>query len=473
MPKGVYQRNKKQEPPPQYRFPVSLETEKALAGCSVAGHEELFIELSPEDFYDDAFRSVYTAARQLFEESTTPTALLVHERSGVALEAVKELLGPIEAITQKEREGLVKELKRVSKLRTVAQACKIAQEKSGKDIDAEEVLAELENSLYAVSSDTVHEAEDGSDVMDRVIQDFSDRLASGRPPGPSTGLRELDRAILGLMPKKLYIVAARPSMGKTAFVGTIRRAILQQSDFESGEPLGVAEFNLEMGSDELMERELAYQSGVNLRKVISAKGLTEEESLAVRTVKNQWKDRWKIITDTYSIHGLRRKAKIVARRMKRKGIKLALVILDYIQLAGQNGDGREQTVAEISRVCKLLSKELNVAVIAISQLNRSCELREDKRPIMSDLRESGAIEQDADTIIFLYREYIYDTTYPPEDAEVIIRKQRNGPIGPVKVRYNPKLVSFENGPLSVGTDSPGVQHTEGLQAEEDSAGGSG
>lgn len=132
--------------------------------------------------------------------------------------------------------------------------------------------------------------------------------------------------------------------------------------------------------------------------------------------------------------------------MARQGIKLGLVVLDYIQLAGENGDGREQSVSAISRGCKLMAKELDCTVLALSQLNRSCEFREDRRPMLSDLRESGSIEQDADWVGFVYREHMYDTSHPPEDAEFIIRKQRSGPLGTVHLLYDTKSVTFRDVP---------------------------
>jgi replicative DNA helicase len=178
---------------------------------------------------------------------------------------------------------------------------------------------------------------------------------------------------------------------------------------------------------------------------MSAKDVTSEELGRVSAaVGATTRDHWFIDDRTYNIAGIRRRARIVHQRMARKGIKLGLVILDYIQLAGENGDGREQSVSAISRGCKLMAKELDCTVLALSQLNRQCEFRDDKRPMLSDLRESGSIEQDADWVGFVYREHLYEQSCPPEDAEFIIRKQRSGPLGTVHLRYNPKLVTFQD-----------------------------
>jgi replicative DNA helicase len=198
-----------------------------------------------------------------------------------------------------------------------------------------------------------------------------------------------------------------------------------------------------MQAEELLERELAFQSKTNLRKILAAKDVTPEELERIRSVVGVLEPgQWAIEDSVYNIAGIRRRARVCASRMHRAGLKIGVVIIDYLQLAGDNGEGREQSVAAISRGCKLLAKELGCTVLAISQLNRMCELRDDKRPFMSDLRESGSIEQDADIVAFVYREHIYDNSFPAEEAEVIIRKHRSGPTGTIHLKYNPQLVCF-------------------------------
>lgn len=460
---------------PEFRFPAALETEKRLLGACLQGREEPLSELVSDDFYDPELRKAYTAAQGLFTEGLAVTPLTVHERSGVNLEALETMFG-MGHMGPTETQTLLKELKRVSQLRTIGKACHQATQSVGKDASLEEVVGALESVLYSVDHTGSSEAKDAADVQQDVIQGFMDRVANGTPPGIPTGLRELDKAIIGLLPGKLIVVAARPAMGKTALARSIGRNVTALG-------YGVIDFNLEMEPEELMEREISSQAGVNLRKILTGK-VTQDELGRVGAVRGtQVSERWYIDSRTYSIAGIRRRARILKARMARQGVQLGLVVIDYIQLAGENGDGREQSVAAISRGCKLMAKELGCTVMALSQLNRACEARDDRRPMMSDLRESGTIEQDADIVMFVYRESQYDPSWPQEDAELIIRKQRNGPTGTVRVHYSPKTVSFVNDQLPVqagehqtlgnGSEDVGVKPRHGDRGPGDGHGGQG
>ncbi len=292
---------------------------------------------------------------------------------------------------------------------------------------------------------------DGADVMETVIDGFLERRMGNGPPEISTGLRALDRAIIGLRPGRVMVLAGRPSMGKSALADSIRRAVVEQGH-------AAIQFSLEMGTEEILERELAFRSHMNLRKVMAAKEVTDEEHSRVMACRGILpKGLWSVYDTCFSMVEIQRKARVAAKRLKREGIRLGLVVIDYLQLIGDVGtEGRQQSVSACSRLTKLMSKELGCTVMVLSQLNRSCEFREDKRPMMSDLRESGAIEQDADIVAFVYREHVYNQMISPEDAELIIRKQRSGPIGTIRLRFNPRVVSFEDAP-------PAVQPTESIQ----------
>ncbi len=317
----------------------------------------------------------------------------------------------------------------------MSRACSDASECIGKNAKLEEILQVLEAGLYGVDNGST-DIQDGSDVMERVVDEFVTRANSGGANYISTGIKALDNLILGCRGGKMVVIAGRPSMGKTALADSIRRAVI-------GQGYGALTFSLEMASEELCERELAYQTSMNLRKISQGKNVTAEEIAAAEKAKKVIdKGLWKIDDKSYSISAIRRRAKIEARKMAKKGKKLKLVILDYIQLAGDNGEGREQSVAAISRGCKMMAKELDCTVLALSQLNRLCELREDKRPMMSDLRESGAIEQDADIVLFVYREHVYDMNVPPSESELIVRKHRSGPLGTVRAKYVPETTTF-------------------------------
>ncbi len=416
-----------------------LEAERAVVGALLDSQNESWVsELEDEDFYDQDCRHAFSAIRQILDEGGEVSNTAVSERSGVVSETLELFSSKGKGVTEGQLKTLVADLQRCGALRATFNACEKAIAKVSKDASLEDVLGPLELSLFRSDRQGASEAKDGSEVMQRVLQQFLDKVKNGAKDEISTGIKELDRAIIGLRPGKMFVVAARPSMGKTALADTIRRSVLAQG-------YGVIQFNLEMSAEEILERELAYQSQTNLRKILAAKDLSEDDIQRIGSVAGTAVGgRWFIDDRTYSIAGIKRRSRLLAGRMARSGIKVGLVILDYIQLAGENGDGREQSVAAISRGCKLLAKELGCTVMALSQLNRSCENREDRRPMMSDLRESGSIEQDADIVSFVYREHMYNTEHPPEDTELIIRKHRSGPTGTVKLHYNPKICNFED-----------------------------
>lgn len=421
--------------------PTVLESECAALGAAIRDGDSAELvtsELMVQDFYSVRTVSAFNAIKELLDAGLAVSPVSVADRSGLPKTDVEELLDCSRGIGPSELKTLLSEIRRVGQLRQVYNACVNASSQLTKSSKLDEIMQTLEKGLYQVDRSGQEEAKDGSEVLDKVLEDFLARHASGGGPEISTGLRDLDRALIGLRPGKLGIIAARPSMGKTALASTIRRSVLAQG-------YGVIEFNLEMSAEELLERELAFQSQADLRKILSAKGVTDEELGRITGTRGQlFPGRWYVDDRTYSIGGMRRKARILAGRMARSGIKTGLVVLDYIQLAGENGDGREQSIAAVSRGAKFLAKELGCTVLALSQLNRSCEYRDDRRPLMSDLRESGAIEQDADWIGFVYREHMYDQSFPAEESEFIIRKQRSGPTGTIHLHYVPKLVTFKD-----------------------------
>ncbi len=423
------------------RAPTVPESEQASLGCALRdpdSAETVVSELTHEDFSGAKTQAVFKAIKSLLDDSLSVNPVSVSERSGQPRTDVEGLLDSAQGIDANQLKTLISDVRRVSGLRAVYNACVNASSSIGKDSKVEEIVDALEKGLYRTDRSGGDEAKDGAEVLTRVVDDFELRRASGGGPEISTGLRDLDRAIIGLRPGKMGVIAARPSMGKTALARSIGRSVLHQG-------YGVIDFALEMSSEELLERELAFQSGLNLNKILSAKGVTDEECGRVLGARNALvSGRWFIDDRTYSIAGMRRRARIVAGRMARQGIKVGCVIIDYLQLAGENGDGREQSIAGISRGAKFMAKELGCTVLALSQLNRSCEYREDRRPMMSDLRESGSIEQDADWVGFVYREHMYDNSYPPEETEFILRKQRSGPTGTIQLTYVPKLVTFKD-----------------------------
>ncbi len=429
------------------RAPTVPESEQTALGAAIRDStgetSELIVsELETEDFYSSKTQAIFKAIKALSEEGLTVNAVSVSERSGTTSQEVHDMMDMASGVTAGQLKTLLSDIRRIGALRNIYNACTNAASQVGKDAKLEDIVSLLEKGLYR-TRDGSDEAKDGAETLSKVVDDFISRYKVGGGPEISTGFRDLDRALVGLRPGKLGIIAARPSMGKTALAATIRRAVLAQG-------LGVIEFALEMSAEELMERELSFQANMNLSKVLRAKDVTDEELGRVHSARGAlFPGRWYVDDRTYSIAGMRRKARILSGRMARAGIRTGLVTIDYLQLAGENGEGREQSIAGISRGAKFLAKELGCTVLALSQLNRSCEYREDRRPLMSDLRESGAIEQDADWVGFVYREHMYDNSYPPEETEFIIRKQRSGPTGTIRLSYHPKTVTFSdwNNPL--------------------------
>ncbi len=437
--------------------PIALQSEQAIIGTILrdpSAAELVCSELRPEDFYSTYTTSAYRAIQSLLDDSLEVNQVSVQERSGLPRSTVEGFLEESQGIGPSQVKTLISELQRIGSLRQIYNVCVNASSSVSNSAKVEEIMDSLEKGLYQNERTGGSEAKDAKDVMEKVVDDFLSRQRDGGGAQISTGLKALDRAIIGLRPGKLFVVAARPSMGKTALAGTIRRAVLAQG-------YGVIEFALEMSAEELGERELAFQSQINLRKILSAKDISQEDLEAVAKVRESLvSGRWAIDDHTYSIGGIRRRSRILAGRMARAGIKVGTIIVDYLQLTGgDGGEERERTIAAASRGCKVLAKELGCTVIALSQLNRSCEYREDRRPIMSDIRESGSVEQDADIIGFVYREHMYDNTFPAEESEFIIRKHRSGPTGTVRLRYNPKLCTFLDVP--------------GLDVEQQTAAGNG
>jgi replicative DNA helicase len=256
--------------------------------------------------------------------------------------------------------------------------------------------------------------------------------------GVATGFIDFDRMTAGLQPSDLIVVAGRPSMGKTAFALNIAQHAALTAK------IGVGVFSLEMSKEQLVLRMLCSEARVDQSKV-RAGFAAERDFPKLAMAAGRLAEAPIYIDDTPALSVLELRAK--ARRLKReRESKLGMIIVDYLQLMrGHDGaDNREQEISGISRSLKALAKELSVPVVALSQLNRQVETRAEKRPVMADLRESGAIEQDADVIAFLYRPIVYDKNAEERAAEVIVAKQRNGPIGNVPLTFMSEYTRFEN-----------------------------
>ena len=277
----------------------------------------------------------------------------------------------------------------------------------------------------------------------QVVMNAMDRIEKasrnkGNVTGIPTGFIDLDYKTAGLQPSDLILIAARPSMGKTAFVLNIAQNVA----FKQG--MTVAMFSLEMSKEQFVNRLFSLESKVDSQHLRTGNLTDAEWESLIESAGVIGKSNL-IIDDTPGITIAELRSK--CRKYKLE-YDLKLIIIDYLQLmsgSGKSGENRQQEISEISRSLKALARELNAPVISLSQLSRACETRPDHRPMLSDLRESGAIEQDADVVMFLYRDDYYNKdTDTPNIAEVIIAKQRNGPIGTVQLMWRPELTKFAN-----------------------------
>ena len=306
------------------------------------------------------------------------------------------------------------------------------------------ILDESEQKIFNIGEEGSR-MKRGFQAMDTLVVDLLDRVQemADNPndiTGVPTGFYDLDRMTAGLQPGDMIVLAARPSMGKTAFAINIAEHVALN------EGLPVAVFSMEMGAAQLAVRIVGSIGRIDQGHLRTGK-LTDEEWPRLTEAIEKLRNISLHIDETAGLTASELRAN--ARRLARQCGKLGLIVVDYLQLmsgSGGNDENRATELGEISRGLKMLAKELGCPVIALSQLNRSVEQRPDKRPMMSDLRESGAIEQDADIIMFIYRDEYYtkDACKEPGVAEIIIAKQRNGPTGTVKLAFLKPLTRFEN-----------------------------
>ncbi|MEK9816794.1 MAG: replicative DNA helicase, partial [Limnobacter sp.] len=310
--------------------------------------------------------------------------------------------------------------------------------------DTKTILDEAESKIFKIAEDGARGAggfQDLQPVLSKVVERIDElyhRDSTSDITGISTGFVDLDSKTSGLQPGDLIIVAGRPSMGKTAFSLNIGEHVAVE------EGHAVAVFSMEMGATQLAMRLLGSVGRLDQHRLRTGR-LTDEDWPRLTYAVEKMQNAQLFIDETPALSSMEVRAR--CRRLARQCGQLGLVIIDYLQLMGSSspGENRATEISEISRSLKGLAKELNCPVIALSQLNRSLEQRPNKRPVMSDLRESGAIEQDADVILFIYRDEVYNPDSPDKGtAEIIIGKQRNGPIGTVRVTFLGMYTKFEN-----------------------------
>jgi replicative DNA helicase len=431
--------------------PQNLEAEQCVLGSVLLqqGALEKVLEIvDPEDFYREAHKTIFTAMVSLFDKNEpidliTVTNVLKNQNKidavgGPAYLASLTDIVPVSAnivhygriVHQK---GILRKLIEVSS--DIANRCYEAQD----DIDT--LVDEAEQTIFDIARSKSKQAFNPlSAIIPKAFEALEKRFHRKEAiTGVATGYHDFDEMTAGLQPADLIILAGRPSMGKTA----LAMNIVQHVAFNEKTPVAV--FSLEMSEEQLALRMLCSQSRVDSQRI--RKGtLRERDWPHITRACGILSESPIFIDDTPGISVLEMRAK--ARRLKSEH-NIGLIVIDYLQLmqGRANTERREQEISEISRSLKAMAKELDVPVIALSQLNRSLENRPDKRPKLSDLRESGAIEQDADVICFIYRDEVYNKS---EDnplrgiSEVIIGKQRNGPTGTVKLTFLDEITTFEN-----------------------------
>lgn len=411
--------------------------------------------LRPEDFYVPSHRRIFIAMIALFERGAEINPILIGEE--LKKDSALESVGGISFITNLTY-GLphstniahyAKVVRGKSMLRQLIKASnKITQEALEQEDEPEIILDHAEQAIFQLADERirqgfVHVKPVAEQLLEKV-QEMEGRAAV--LTGLTTGFADLDKMTSGFQRQDLIIVAARPSMGKTSFA----LMLAENAAIHAGAVVGI--FSLEMSKEALVMRLLCSQGNIDAQRFRNG-FLSRPEWAQIAKSLGILADSKIFLDDTAGISVLEMRAK--ARRLAAEQKKLDLIIVDYLQLmsgSAKRFESRQQEVSQISRELKALAKEMNVPVVALSQLSRAPESRSDHRPQLADLRESGALEQDADVVAFIYREEQYKTPEEknslPEDqknvAELIVAKQRNGPTGTVDLRFTPSSMRFDN-----------------------------
>lgn len=434
-------------------LPHDLVAEQSVLGAVFISPEtmtSLADELTPEDFYKPANKIVFKTMLSLLEkgepiDATTMVSALTNQgqiKEIGGLNYVVELVNSTP--TSKNVEHYAKLVKEKATLRRViADLSDSLSSAYQGDVSISDIIAKTEKSMLDISNQNTGTGfRNVADILDTHMQMVETRSQTdGVVTGLSTGFVGLDKITTGLHEGNLIILAARPAMGKTALVLNIAKYVATKE----GKPAVI--FSLEMGAEELIERMLASEGMVPAYHLKTGNLSTDEWKRLVQAQNNIY-DAPIFVDDTAGIRisEIRSNARKLAQEMGGLGV----IIIDYLQLiTGAKGENRQQIVSEISRELKILAKDLKVPVIALSQLSRAVEQRQEKRPMLSDLRESGSIEQDADIVAFLYRDAYYqkeqaDSQEANNVTELILEKNRHGSLGTVKLYFHKEYTKFSS-----------------------------
>lgn len=432
--------------------PHSQEGEQAVLGglmISAEAWDPVSERVSEADFYRKEHRQIFKVMAQLAEDDKPRDLVTVSQ----ALQHLGQLesIGGVAYLSELSRntpsaaniEAYADIVRERSILR---QLIEISNRVAGKAFNpkgasSDEILDDAESSIFEIAE----QQKKGSgpqgikDVLAKAVEKIEELYKNkSAVTGVSTGFDELDKMTSGLQPSDMVVVAARPSMGKTTFAMNLCESVALKSN------LPVLVFSMEMPADSIVMRMLSSLGRIDQKNLRSGQ-LQQDDWARITSAMQMLSQQKMFIDDTPALSPLEVRAR--ARRVAREcGGQIGAIMVDYLQLMQVPGsDNRVNEISEISRSLKGLAKEMNCPVIALSQLNRSLEQRPNKRPVMSDLRESGAIEQDADLIVFLYRDEVYNPdTQEKGIAEIIIGKQRNGPIGSVRLAFQGQFTRFDD-----------------------------
>lgn len=430
-------------------LPHSSEAEQSVIGSMIMDKDAIVTAsemVTGDDFYEQRYSVLFDAMIELFNEGKPVDLITLSNKLKekdvppeiCSLEFIRDLITAVPTsanvrhyATIVKEKSILRQLIKVTE--GITNQCYLDKDK------VETIMEETEKKVFDILQK--RNSGDFVSIKDIVFQSLesieSAAKNKGSVTGVATGFYDLDYKTAGLQPSDLILIAARPSMGKTAFVLNIAEYVALRSNVTT------AIFSLEMSKDQLVKRILSMHSKVDSQAIRSG-DLSDEDWLklveSARTIGNSNL----IIDDTSSISISELRSKCRKFKLEQN---LGLVIIDYLQLmsGSKKSESRQQEISEISRSLKALAREINAPVVALSQLSRAVEQRPDKRPMLSDLRESGAIEQDADVVMFIYRDDYYN--HDSEDAgisEIIIGKQRNGPTGTVKLAWLSQYTKFAN-----------------------------
>ncbi|NLJ89655.1 MAG: replicative DNA helicase [Clostridiales bacterium] len=429
--------------------PHNLVAEQSVIGSMIMDKEAIIVAaeiVTKEDFYDQRYGVLFDAMIELHNEGN-PTDLITLQNklremdvppNVSSLEFIRDLVASVPTSANvRYYASIVKEKSVLRQMIRVTEG--IANECYLDKNPTDDILDKAEKEVFDILQK--RNTGDVVSIKDVVIESLESIEAAARNKGTVTGVPtgfyDLDYKTAGLQPSDLILVAARPSMGKTALVLNIAEHVAIK------ENIPTVIFSLEMSKDQLVKRIMAMHSKINSQSLRTG-DLTDDEWVELVETARIIGNSNLVIDDTpgISVSELRSKC----RKLKLEN-NLGLVIIDYLQLmtGSRHAESRQQEISEISRSLKALAREIDAPVVALSQLSRAVEQRPDKRPMLSDLRESGAIEQDADVVMFIYRDDYYNHDSEEKGiSEIIIGKQRNGPVGTIKLAWQPEYTKFAN-----------------------------